>query len=150
MCSSDLATVASSSKISVQQDFSSNTVAGANSSLKVTSLTANTVSSGDYYLIQQHIEGNNIIDLNWGTANAKPVSLSFWVRSSLTGTFGGSLGNNAFDYTYPFTYTISSANTWEYKTITISGPTSGTWLKTNGIGIQVTFGLGSEIGRAHV
>jgi hypothetical protein len=70
------------------------------------------------------------------------VTLSFWVRSSLTGTFGGVIQNSASDRSYPFTYTINAANTWEYETITIAGDTSGTWLTTNGIGVQVKFGLG--------
>ena len=89
----------------------------------------------------QRIEGFNVADLNWGTANAQTVTLSFWVRSSLTGTFGGSLGNVG-TRSYPFTYTISAANTFEYKTITIAGDTTGTWDSTNGSGIQVCFGLG--------
>jgi len=135
------ATIAASSKISVQQ--SSTAPVGFKNSLLVTSLAATTVGSSDFYLIQQKIEGFNMADLDWGTANAKTVTLSFWVRSSLTGTFGGSLGNNAFDYTYPFSYTISAANTWEQKSITITGATSGTWLSTNGTGIQLTIGLGS-------
>lgn len=135
------ATIAASSKISVQQ--SSTAPAGFKNSLLVTSLAATTVGSSDFYLIQQKIEGFNMADFDWGTANAKTVTLSFWVRSSLTGTFGGSFGNNAFDRTYPFTYTISAANTWEYKTVTVTGDTTGTWLSTNGTGIQLTFGLGS-------
>jgi hypothetical protein len=68
--------------------------------------------------------------------------LSFWVRSSLTGTFGGVLRNSAENRSYPYTYTISSANTWEQKSVTIAGDTSGTWLTTNGVGIYVGFGLG--------
>ena len=135
------ATIAASSKISVQQ--SSTAPAGFKNSLLVTSLAATTVGTTDYYLIQQKIEGFNIADLGWGAAGASTVTLSFWVRSSLTGTFGGSLGNNSFDRTYPFTYTISAANTFEYKTITIAGDTSGTWLSINGVGIQLTIGLGS-------
>jgi hypothetical protein len=78
----------------------------------------------------------------WGTANAQTVTLSFWVRSSLTGTFGGSIQNSATNRSYPFTYTISTANTWELETITIPGDTSGTWLTTNGCGIIVRYGLG--------
>jgi len=85
-----------------------------------------------------------VADLNWGTANAKTVTLSFWVRSSLTGTFGGSLRNGSGNRSYPFTYTISAANTWEYETITIAGDTTGTWTTgSNGIGIEVDFGLGA-------
>jgi hypothetical protein len=82
-------------------------------------------------------------DFAWGTASAATVTLSFWVRSSLTGTFGGSLRNDDGNYNYPFSYTISSANTWEQKSVTITGATSGTWLTTNGRAMQVVFGLGA-------
>ena len=84
----------------------------------------------------------NIADLGWGTANAKTVTLSFWVYSSLTGTFGGALRNSAANRSYPFSYTISVANTWEQKSITITGETTGTWVINNGIGIQLWVGLG--------
>ena len=107
-----------------------------------TSTSAYTVLTGDFFFIVQPIEGLNIADLAWGTANAATVTLSFWVRSSLTGTFGGSLRNSAANRSYPYSYTISSANTWEQKTITIAGDTSGTWLTTNGTGILVSFSLG--------
>jgi hypothetical protein len=80
--------------------------------------------------------------LAWGTASAQTVTLSFWVYSSLTGTFGGAVRNSAANRSYPFTYTISAANTWEQKSITIAGDTSGTWLTTNGIGLRLQFGLG--------
>jgi hypothetical protein len=90
----------------------------------------------------QRIEGYNIADLAFGTASAKTITLSFWVRSSLTGTFGGSLQNSAQDRSYPYTYTISTANTWEQKTVTIAGDTSGTWLTTNGSGFQVYWDMG--------
>jgi len=110
-------------------------------SLKVTSLTADTVAAGDFYAINQWIEGQNCSFLNWGSSNAKTVTLSFYVRSSLTGTFGGALHNSDRTRAYPFTYTISSANTWERKTITISGDTSGTWLTSNGRGIGVVWGI---------
>jgi hypothetical protein len=111
--------------------------------LGITSSSAYTVGASEAFRIQQPIEGLNIADLDWGTANAKTVTLSFWVRSSLTGTFGGALCNNAPDRSYPFTFTISSANTWEYKTVTIAGDTTGTWLTTNGTGIRVYFSLGT-------
>lgn len=111
-------------------------------SLLITSSSAYSVTSSDFFLLNQAIEGFNIADLGWGTANAQPVTLSFRVRSSLTGTFGGSLTNSANNRSYPFTYTISSANTYETKTITIAGDTSGTWLNDNGAGIKVWFGLG--------
>jgi hypothetical protein len=128
------------SKISTQQ--SSTAPAGFVNSSLITSLSSYSVSAGDLFLFEQHIEGYNIADLGWGTADAKPVTLSFWVRSSLTGTFGGGIQNSAQTRSYPFSYTISSANTWTQISITIAGETSGTWLKTNGIGMYVFFGLG--------
>jgi hypothetical protein len=129
------------SKFSVQQ--STTAPAGFTSSILCTSLSAYSVGSSDTFLIQQNIEGLNCSDLGWGTASAATVTLSFWVRSSLTGTFGGALKNSAANRSYPFSYTISAANTWEQKSVTIAGDTTGTWLTTNGIGIRVIFGLGS-------
>ena len=127
--------------MTAQQDSSA--PAGFVNSLKFTTTTADaTLAATQYARCQQRIEGYNIADLGWGTANAKTITISFWVRSSLTGTFGGALTNNGFDRSYPFTYTISVADTWEYKTVTIAGDTSGTWLTTNGLGIQVIWGLG--------
>jgi hypothetical protein len=111
--------------------------------LGTTSLSAYTVAAGEAFGVRQLIEGYNIADLEWGTANAKTVTLSFWVRSSLTGTFGGSLRNSANDRSYPYSYTISVANTWEQKTITVAGDTSGTWLTTNGVGVKVDFSIGA-------
>jgi len=133
-----------SSKYSVQQNAGSVTPpVGFTNYLGVTSSSAYSIVSSDYFLLDQNIEGYNVADLGWGTANAKTVTLSFWVRSSLTGTFGGALGNSAFDRSYPYTYTISIANTWEFKSITIAGDTSGTWVgATNGLGLRVRFGLG--------
>jgi hypothetical protein len=132
------------SKFTVQQNAGSVTPpAGFTYYLGVTSSSAYSVVSGDYFGIRQRIEGFNVADLAWGTASASPVTLSFWVRSSLTGTFAGSLANSAENRSYPFSYTISSANTWEQKSITITGDTSGTWLTTSGIGIQLNFSLGT-------
>lgn len=128
------------SKFSVQQVTDAPT--GFVNSLRATSLSAYSVGTSDTFLISQIIEGLNVADLGWGTASAQTVTLSFWVKSSLTGTFGGVLKNSAANRSYPFSYTISSANTWEKETITIPGDTSGTWLTTNGIGIYVIFGLG--------
>jgi len=130
-------------KLTVQQNAGSVTPpVGFNNYLGVTSTSAYSVLSGDYFWLGQRIEGFNTADLAWGTANAQTITLSFWVRSSLTGTFGGALRNDAGNYNYPFSYTVSSANTWEQKSITITGATSGTWLKTNGNGIELDFSLG--------
>ena len=108
-----------------------------------------TVTSADtslgatqYAIINQKIEGYNVADLAFGTSDAKTITLSFWVRSSVTGTFGGGLLNLAQNRSYPFTYAINAANTWEQKVVTISGDTTGTWLKDNGMGLQVSWGLG--------
>jgi hypothetical protein len=131
------------SKISIQQNAGAVTPpTGFTKYLGATSLSAYSVLSGDYFSIRQGIEGFNIADLGWGAAGASSVTLSFWVRSSLTGTFGGSLTNNTFNYSYPFTYTISSANTWEQKTLTVAGPTAGTWETGSSLGVYITLGLG--------
>jgi hypothetical protein len=111
--------------------------------LGVTSQSAYSVTSTGYYITRQNIEGFNTADLQWGTANAKTVTVSAWVRSSLTGTFGGAVRNASSDYSYPFTYSIPTANTWTQISVTIAGPTAGTWEgATNGLGIQVIFGFG--------
>jgi hypothetical protein len=117
--------------------------AGFVNSLRVTVTTADaSLGATQGARVNQRIEGFNIADFAWGTANAQPVTLSFWVKSSLTGTFGGSLQTETGVRAYPYTYTINSVNTWEYKTITIVGDTSGTWNTTNGVGVIVQWGLG--------
>jgi hypothetical protein len=118
---------------------------GFSNSARITITTADaSLAAGQYAVFVQRIEGFNTADLAWGTANAATVTLSFWTKSSLTGTFGGVVSNGAENYSYPFTYTISAANTWEYKTITIVGPTAGTWVgSTNGKGLVLGFSLGS-------
>ena len=133
-----------SSKFSVQQNAGSVTPpAGFKNYLGATSLSAYSVGASEIFSFRHTIEGFNIADLGWGAAGAKTVTLSFWVRSSLTGTFGGALNSPGNNYSYPFTYTISATNTWEQKTITIAGPTAGTWGSTNGSGIAVIFNLGA-------
>jgi len=117
--------------------------AGFTNSLYVTTTTADaSLTTTQQLVVQQNIEGFNTSDFSFGSASAKTVTLSFWVRSSLTGTFGGSLKNSAGDRSYPFTYSISAANTWEQKSVTAAGDTTGTWLTDNGTGLTVTFGLG--------
>ena len=95
---------------------------------------------------RQWLEGTIIRDLAWGTANAKPITVSFWVKSSITGTYGFTISNDAGDHVYGQTYTISTANTWEYKTATIPGPTGGTWPTTTGRGAIITWSLGAGSG----
>ena len=134
------ATLTQSSKFSMQQ--SSVAPAGFTNSLLITSLSSYSVLTGDAFDIEQPIEAFNVSDLGWGAAGAQTVTVSFWVRSSLTGSFGGALLNSAANYSYPFSYTINAANTWEQKSVTISGPTAGTWAAGNITGISVRFSLG--------
>lgn len=111
--------------------------------LRATVTTADaSIGATQDYMIFNKIEGNNVSDLLFGTASAKTITISFWVRSSLTGTFSGVLLNN-FARSYPFTYAISVANTWEYKTVSIAGDTSGTWATDTGVGMVVLFTIGA-------
>ena len=131
-------------KFSMQQNAASVTPpAGFKNYLGCTSTAATALGATDFYHVRHKIEGFNADDLSWGTSDAKAATLSFWVRSSLTGVFGGSINNSAFSRSYPFSFTISSANTWEYKTVAIAGDTSGTWLTASNTGIQISFSLGS-------
>jgi hypothetical protein len=138
------------SKFTVQQTpsatetgFAARVGAGFTNYLAVTSSAATTPAATDEYILQQRIEGFNAADLAWGTSNAKTITLSFLVYSSLTGTFGGAIQNSASNRVYVFSYSIPTANTWTSISVTIAGDTSGTWLTTNSIGIRVGFDLGS-------
>jgi len=124
------------------QQLSASPPAGHTNYLGLVSTAATSVGAGDFYGISQRIEGYNIADLGFGTANAKTITLSFWVQSSLTGTFSGSLVNGNFDTGYGFTYSIPTANTWTQISVTIAGSTTGTWNTTNGNGMRVYFSLG--------
>jgi hypothetical protein len=131
------------SKLTAQQNAASITPPdGLLNYLGITSTSSYSVLAGDYFGILHNVEGFNIVGLSWGTANAKAVTVSFWVRSSLTGTFGGSVRGAGYQRAYPFSYVINSSNTWEHKTVAISGCTDGTWLITNGVGLQLLLGLG--------
>jgi len=140
-------TLSQASKFSVQQNAGSvTTQAGFPNYAGITSLSAYSIVAGDYFTFRQSIEGFNFADLAWGTASALTVTLSFWVRSSLTGTFGGAFSNYAGTRSYPFSYTISSANTWEQKFVTIAGDTSGTWVGASSSGsaiLHFSIGTGS-------
>jgi hypothetical protein len=132
------------SKYSVEQTIAGVAApAGFTDYLGVTSLSAYSVGASDFFFVAQLIEGFNAADLAWGTANAQTVTLSFWVRSSLTGTFGGSVRAGGSTRSYPFSYTISAANTWEQKTVTIAGDTSGTWNTNNTTWGEIDFALGA-------
>lgn len=113
-------------------------------SISLTVATADaSIAAGDAYRISHQVEGQNVGHLNWGASSAQTVTLSFWVRSSVTGTYGLGISNSAETENYVAEYTITSANTWEKKTVTVAGRTSGTWLTTNGIGMGLRWDLGS-------
>jgi hypothetical protein len=135
------------SRFSVQQNAGSVTPPiGFTNYVGLTSSSAYTPAATDYFQFSQNIEGFNIADLGWGTANAKTVTVSFWVYSSLTGQFGGAIRNAPnYTYTYPFSFTIASANTWQYITITIVGPNAsqGVWNTNNTQGLNLVFDIGS-------
>lgn len=139
-----VAYLSQASKFTAQQNAGSVTPpTGFKNYLGITSSSAYSVLSTDEFEVCQPIEGFNTADLAWGTAQAATVTLSFWVRSSLTGTFGGFIKNNAGNRGYVFSYSVSVANTWEQKSITIAGDTSGTWATDNTIGVFVGFSLGA-------
>ena len=126
-----------------QQSTDVPTGAGFLNSLKYTITTADSsIGATQYASIVQKIEGYNVADLKLGTANARQFILSFWVRSSVTGTYVFALKNGANNRAYATTYDINSANTWEYKTLTITGDTTGTWSSGNSTGIDLSWGLG--------
>jgi hypothetical protein len=132
------------SKFAVDQNAGSITPpSGFGHYLGLTSQSAYSITSSDYFGIGQIIEGFNTTDLAWGTANAATITLSFRVYSSLTGTFGGSIQTADQSRSYPFTYTIGSANTWTTVAVTIPGDTGGTWVGASASGsVRVNFGLG--------
>jgi len=129
-----------------QEDIAANNQ-GVKYAAKVTVTNNVTPGSGDVYKIAQRIEGQNLAQLELGRSTAKSFTLSFIVKSSVTGTHSGSFMNSAQNRSFPFTYTISQADTWEQKSITIPGDTAGTWLVDNGIGLELNFDMGSGSGK---
>ena len=141
----DRFTISHSSNGAFSAQRSTEAPTGFRYSTKFTTTTADTSITGSQRLLYfTKIEGQNAQHLEFGTANAKSVTLSFWVRSSVTGTFSGSLQNGAQNRSYPYDYTISSADTWEHKTITISGDTTGTWATDNTKSHQIFWSLGNS------
>ena len=135
-----------SSKFTTQQV--TDAPVGFYNSLKMTSSSAYTPVSGEVFGVGQKIEGYNTNWLEFGTSNAKSITISFFVKSSLTGTFGGSVLNNGMTRGFPWTYTISSANTWERKTVTVVGCPDGTWDPFNTTGIRVHWSMGAHANRS--
>ena len=137
------ATGKASAGVFTVQRLSASAPAGFTNYLACTTTTSATPGSTDAYVIGQFIEGFNVADLAWGSASAQTVTLSFRVYSSLTGTFGGSVANNAANRCYPFSFSIGSANTWTTISVTIPGDTSGTWTTDNTAGLKLYLDLGS-------
>ena len=130
-----------SSKFKVQQVTDAPT--GFSHSMKVTSLAATSPGSTDYFLVQNFIEGKNSARLKWGTSEAQPVTLSFYVKSSITGVHACGIRNRAYNRSIVQKYIINHANTWEYKTVTFPGCTDGTWEIGIHAGLKINFDIGS-------
>lgn len=138
-------TIPAASKLTVGRNLGAVTPpAGFDNYLGFSTAAAYAPTAGQAFTVGQAVEGSNVADYMWGTANAKPVTIGIWVRSSLTGNHSGVVRNSALNRSHPFTVNIAAANTWEYKTITIPGDTAGTWLKDNGVGLSLSFNLGSN------
>lgn len=113
-------------------------------SCKVTTTGTDTsLAAGQYQRFITAIEGYNMNHLMYGSSSAKTCTLTFHVKSSLTGQFYVFGFNSAANRSIVVGYTIDAANTWEKKTLTIAGDTSGTWLTTNGAGMYFGWSLGS-------
>jgi hypothetical protein len=138
-------------KITVQQNIGGGVLpagSGLTNYLGCSVTTTTTVGANDLFILYQVIEGFNVADLMWGTANAQPITLSFWAASNIAGTFGGCLRNTAANRSYPFSFSLPGGTTWTRVVITIPGDTSGTWATNNGTGITLNFcmGVGSTYG----
>ena len=134
---------ANAGSFSHTDEQSSDAPVGFIKSRKITVTTAQTTSSGTRNQVRHQVEGFNCSQLNWGTSNAKTVTLSFWVKSSVTGPMAVSFINQSETHSYVSNYTVNVSNTWEYKTITVEGPTVGTWNTNETIGVRLAWDLGS-------
>ncbi len=131
---------AAASKFTMQQVAS--TLAGFEKALKITS-SGTTSSSSQHYLMRYSIEGHDSARLALGTSSAKTFTLSFYVKGSITGNYSVAFANGSDNRVYATTYNIASADTWERKTITLTGDTSGTWATNNTEGMEIKWDLGS-------
>jgi hypothetical protein len=127
----------------MSQDSDIPTGQGFANSLKIACTTADaSPASGDRLAIRHAFEGNNIASLNYGSASAKNTTLSFWVKSNKTGTYIAELYGVTSNRQISQAYTISSANTWEKKTLTFVGDTSGTYNIDNSSELLITLYMG--------
>jgi hypothetical protein len=133
--------------LSVQQSTDVPSGSGFKYSLRMTATVGDaTIGAAQYCNIQHRIEGYNFADMGFGASGASSVTLSFWVKATVAGNYSIALYNSAENRIYPQQFSVLVSNTWEQKSVTIAGDTSGTWLTTNGTGLQVTFypALGSN------
>ena len=140
-------------QFSIQQVIDAPSGTGLYNSLKLQVTTADTsIGNTDYYEVIQYIEGSSLLPTEYGGSGAKTCTLSFYVKSNVTGTHTGAIGNEGNNRGFGFNYTINSANTWERKTITIPGDTSGSWERSDGVGLKVIFslGIGSQFATSNV
>ena len=113
-------------------------------SLKMDCTTADaTPSANDYLILNQLFEGQNLQYLKKGTANALPLTAAFWVKSTKTGTFILELIDDDNSRSISKSYTVNVSNTWEFKTITFAGDTTGTLTNDNGTSLVLSFWLGA-------
>jgi len=110
--------------------------------LGTTVVSAYTPGAGDYFVLEQRIEGPNFSDLAWGTASAKTITISFWAYSSIAGVFGGAIRNQTATRSYPFSYTINGTNTWQFVSLTIPGDVTGSYPTSTNSFLSVIFNLG--------
>jgi hypothetical protein len=136
-------TYSTTTSLSATSQQVSDAPANFTNSLKFAVTSGATSGSSERAQISHVIEGYNIADLGWGTSSAKPITLSFWVKSSKTGQLGGSVQNYDNTRSYPFSYTITNSNTWQFVSITVPGDTTGTWYTNNNGGIQLNFDMGA-------
>jgi hypothetical protein len=126
--------------------------AGYRNSLKFTVSTAQgSLGANDELSVLMPVEGVRASRLALGTASAASISFGFWVKAHRIGTYSGSLRNSAKNRSYPFSFAVSAADTWEFKTVTVAGDTSGTWLTDTGIGLSLNIciaGGTSRVGTA--
>lgn len=116
---------------------------GFSNSVRVRVTSPSSATASQAAVIQQSIEGFSVSDLAWGAASAQQVTVSFWVNSSVTGTYCVAVRNGSYNRSYVGTYSITTAGTWEKKSVSIPGDILGVWAKDNSIGIDLSFDLGS-------
>jgi hypothetical protein len=132
--------------VTVSQD--SDAPNGFTNSAKITVNTPDTsLATNSACLLRQNIEGVNFSQCSFGSGSAKDITISFWVKSSITGQYSVAINNSSYDRSYVTGYTVSSANTWEYKSVKIAGDTSGTWLTSFSIGAAIHFPVAVEAGK---